>query len=335
MLARACCPWAALARTAAPSAAVASTSKVVPRRCASSSTQHKASQAYLSATHKDDAAPADVSAKLARFASATLATYARPPFILTRGKRCTVWDTQGREYLDFTGGIAVNALGHADEGVQRVMNEQAGQLVHSSNLYHNEWSGELALLIVRMTKQLGGLGFAPGSEAPETESASVSGSADASQPNPSSGLKVFLSNSGTEANEGALKFARKWGKQVGGDSKTEIVSFRNGFHGRSMGALSATWQEKYQKPFSPLIPDMVPATVNDIDSLQTVTNDKTCGVIIEPIQVRFVTLLTGYEADIRLCRAREAFLRRRRSSCELCASAATRLARFSSTMRFK
>lgn len=248
---------------------------------AQSTSQPRANTDYLTTTHSDEAPPKDVVDRLAKYASVSLATYARPPFILTKGKGCKVWDSSGREYLDFSGGIAVNALGHADEGVQKILAEQSGLLVHNSNLWHNEWAGELALMLVNKTKEFGGLGFEP-TPAEEIPSG------------PSPGLKVFFSNSGTEANEGALKFARKWGKGTTGQKgnvqqatdKVEIVSFRDGFHGRSLGALSATWQEKYQKPFEPLIPSMVPATLNDIESLQTVINEKTCGVIVEPIQVR-------------------------------------------------
>lgn len=104
-------------------------------------------------------------------------------------------------------------------------------------------------------------------------------------------LQVFFSNSGTEANEGAIKFARKWGKlqnMKNGEpnlDKIELVSFKDGFHGRSMGALSATWQTKYQAPFAPLVPGFVPGTFNSCDEIEKLITDKTCGVIVEPIQV--------------------------------------------------
>ncbi|KAG1060221.1 hypothetical protein G6F42_028042 [Rhizopus arrhizus] len=117
--------------------------------------------------------------------------------------------TLDRRYLDFTAGIAVTALGHSDPEVAQVLYDQANKLLHTSNLYHNEHAGALAKTMVETTRQHGG------------EWAS----------------KLFLANSGTEANEGALKFARKWGKQYSPD-KTEIVCFTNAFHGRSMGALS-------------------------------------------------------------------------------------------------
>ncbi|KAK4053955.1 acetylornithine aminotransferase [Microbotryomycetes sp. JL221] len=251
----------------------------------SSAVVSKANTDYLDATHSDSSVPQDVQQLIDSFAQVSLATYSRPPFIIVKGDKCTVWDSHGREYLDFSGGIAVNALGHSDKGVQQVMSDQSGVLVHNSNLYHNEWAGKLALKLAETTKQFGGLGFEP------------AGHGNKVQP---TGLKVFFTNSGTESNEGALKFVRKWGKLAqqssGGNAKAaapamdantdkvEIVSFRDGFHGRSLGALSATWQEKYQAPFAPLLPGLKPATLNDIDALQTVITEKTCGVIVEPIQ---------------------------------------------------
>lgn len=174
-----------------------------------------------------------------------------------------MYDAQGRTYLDFMAGIAVNALGHADPQVAQILHEQANTLLHLSNLYHHKWSGQLAKLLVEGTKEAGGM-------------------KDAS--------KIFFANSGTEANEGALKFARKWGKHAAKEynlqpeEKIELVSFNNAFHGRSMGALSATAQPKYQAPFAPLIPGCVYGTYNDIEALKTTITEKTCGVIIEPIQ---------------------------------------------------
>ncbi|GAA6020998.1 hypothetical protein JCM8202_003811 [Rhodotorula sphaerocarpa] len=265
----------------------------------------KACTDYLEPTHTDDHVPEDVVRKLERHAAVTLNTYARPPYILQRGKGCKLYDTHDREFLDFSGGIAVNALGHADEGVAKVIQDQARKLVHCSNLWHNEWSGELAYLLVQKTKELGGLGYAPGQ--PSTDEGE-------------GGLKVFFTNSGTESNEGAIKFMRKYGKLVSAeqnalgaekgltaptDEKVEIVSFRDGFHGRSMGALSATWQDKYQRPFSPLVPGFVPATLNDIDALEHVITDKTCGVLVEPIQ-----------GEGGILEASEDFLRALRRRCD-------------------
>ncbi|TIB34331.1 hypothetical protein E3P86_02842 [Wallemia ichthyophaga] len=227
--------------------------------------------AYIHPTHPDSPQPQATHDKLARYSRSVLNTYARPPIIFTRGSGLYLYDSQHRSYLDMSGGIAVNALGHADEGVARVMGEQAAKLVHNSNLYHNEWSGELAHLLTTLTKLHGGMGYQPNS-------------AD------SSGLKVFLANSGTEANEGALKFARVSGKaraeKVGVDAadKSELVCFRNAFHGRSMGGLSVTPNPKYQEPFAPLIPGVRVGDINDIHSLTSLVTEKTCGVIIEPVQ---------------------------------------------------
>lgn len=140
--------------------------------------------------------------------------------------------------------------------------------MHGSNLYHNAWAGELAGLLVESTIKHGGVGFAAGSTSPSSGS---------------SGAKVFFTNSGTEANEGALKFARKFGK--GGDErKHKIVCFTNAFHGRTFGALSATMQPKYQLPFAPLVPGFVEGELNNIEAVPTLVDEQTCGVIVEPIQ---------------------------------------------------
>ncbi|KAJ6510051.1 acetylornithine aminotransferase [Mycena vitilis] len=199
-------------------------------------------------------------------ATYVLPVYARPNFVLSHGHGSYVYDTAGKRYLDFSAGIAVNALGHADEGVVKVIAEQAGKLLHTSNVYHNEWAPRLAQLLVTLTQSEGGLGFARGS----TE--------------PSSGAKVFFSNSGTEANEGALKIARKVGKDRGGAGKMRIACFEGGFHGRSMGALSVTTNPKYQAPFAPLVPGIDVGRLNDIEGLEKLVTDETCAVIVEPIQ---------------------------------------------------
>ncbi|GAA5872218.1 hypothetical protein JCM3774_002299 [Rhodotorula dairenensis] len=300
-----CRRWPAPAAAAAAAAVRASSLHASARSLAA---KPKANTDYLEPTHTDDHVPADVQAKLARHAAVTLNTYVRPAFILTRGKGCKVWDSADREFLDFSGGIAVNALGHADEGVAKVVQDQSRKLVHSSNLWHNEWSGELAHLLVQKTKHFGGLGY------PQPPTPDANGSAD------DGGLKVFFTNSGTESNEGALKFVRKYGKLVSAarnaagaekgvtaptDEKFEIVSFRDGFHGRSMGALSATWQDKYQRPFAPLVPGFVPATLNDIEGINAAVTEKTCGVIVEPIQ-----------GEGGILEATEEFLRALRRRCD-------------------
>ncbi|KAI0307384.1 acetylornithine aminotransferase [Multifurca ochricompacta] len=197
-----------------------------------------------------------------------LPVYARPPIVLEHGKGSWVWDCDGRKYLDFTSGIAVNALGHADEGVSEVLRSQSSKLLHTSNVYYNEPSVVLASLLVSLTQREGGLGYPAGSQ----HSTSIPGA------------KVFFSNSGTEANEGALKVARKVGKDRGGASKTEIVCFQQSFHGRSFGALSVTSNRKYQDPFQPLVPGVRVGELNEFEGLEDLITENTCAVIVEPIQ---------------------------------------------------
>jgi acetylornithine aminotransferase len=224
-----------------------------------------------------------------------LPVYLRPPFVLSHGKGLKIWDTEGREYLDFSAGIAVNALGHADEELAEVMATEAKKILHASNVYHNEWAGKLAELLITLTQREGGLGYAagtfspPGIDAHTNADVAVDGtSASNSSPAPSTtipGAKIFFSNSGTEANEGALKIARKVGKDRGGAQKHAIVCFRNAFHGRSMGALSVTPNEKYQAPFTPLIPGVRVGNLNDLAELEgSLVGPDTCAVIVEPVQ---------------------------------------------------
>lgn len=223
--------------------------------------------------------PHHVSAQLERLSKYVINTYARPPIIFTRGRGSWIWDTSDRKYLDFSAGIAVNALGHGDPELARVMQEQASTLLHASNVYHNEWAGQLAELLVTLTHRDGGLGWSPRTDKHESESDLTA--------------KVFFANSGTEANEGAIKFARKvgkerWAAKTGGKwedaTKTRIVCFENAFHGRSLGALSITTNPKYQAPFAPLLPNVDVGKLNDVAQLETLVGEDTCGVIVEPIQ---------------------------------------------------
>ena len=175
-----------------------------------------------------------------------------------KGEGCYLWDVENRQYLDFTAGIAVNALGHCDPEMSRILYQQSQTLVHCSNLYYNPWIGQLSKLLVEKTREAGGMKDV---------------------------AKMFIANSGSEANEAALKFARKVGKTVQPDgSKSEIVSFNQSFHGRTFGALSATPNPKYQKPFSPMVPGCKYGNINDLDGVDNLVTDSTCGVIIEPIQ---------------------------------------------------
>jgi predicted acetylornithine/succinylornithine family transaminase len=176
--------------------------------------------------------------------------YRRSTFVIERGEGCTVFDTCGKSYLDFTSGIAVNALGHSHPQIQKAIVAQVNKIVHASNLYLTSPMLELAELLVSHS-------FAD---------------------------KVFFCNSGTEANEAALKFARKWAQKNSFPHKTRFLAFRNGFHGRTMGALSVTEKEQYRKPFAPLIEDVSFADFNDIESVKRLLNEDFCAVIVEPIQ---------------------------------------------------
>lgn len=179
-----------------------------------------------------------------------LQTYKRPDFVLESGEGVWLYDSDGHEYLDAGSGIAVNALGYQNQAIIGALRQAADSLIHVSNLYHTAPQALLA-------RDLCENSFAD---------------------------RVFFSNSGTEANEGALKFARKWAKTQGHTDKTGIVAFTGSFHGRTMGALACTATEKYRKPFEPLIGDVSFAQFNDLDSARQAITDKTCAVMIEPVQ---------------------------------------------------
>lgn len=169
-----------------------------------------------------------------------------------------MWDMENRHYLDFTAGIAVNSLGHADKRITRLIAHQAEILIHASNLYHNAWTPALSKLLISETQRQ-----SPGSSLSQ----------------------IFVSNSGSEANEAALKFARKVAYSKNPDSdQREILSFHGSFHGRTLGSLSATPNQKYQAPFGPMLPGFKYGEFNDIESLPSLITEKTCGVIVEPIQ---------------------------------------------------
>jgi len=178
-----------------------------------------------------------------------LQNYARYPLVLARGKGNSVYDTEGHRYLDFITGIGVNALGHAHPPIVKVMREQAGLMVHSSNLYYHQYQGPLAKRLVEM-----------------------------------SGLKrAFFCNTGTEAVEGALKMAKSHGRAID-HAKCEIVSLDNSFHGRTLGALSVTGQAKYRQDFEPLVPGVRFVPANDIAALEAAFSGRTAGMIVELIQ---------------------------------------------------
>ena len=180
-----------------------------------------------------------------------VSTYSRPLPVFTHGKGVYLFDTEGRRYLDFTAGIAVTALGHSDKQWVEAVSRQAGKLTHVSNLYHTEPHVELA-------QQLTESSFAD---------------------------RVYFCNSGTEANEAAFKFARKWARANHHTNvKTRIVAFEGSFHGRTTGSLAATSKTKYRSPFEPLMPGIDFATLNDIASAEKTITNETCAVIVEPIQ---------------------------------------------------
>jgi len=177
-------------------------------------------------------------------------TYRRAEMVLERGEGDYLYDTDGRRYLDFMAGIAVVALGHSDPEVAAAVAEQAATLTHVSNLFHTIPQVGLAQRLVEHS-------FAD---------------------------RVFFTNSGSEANEGALKFVRKWARARGGEGKHEIVAFGGSFHGRTMGALSTTYKAIYREPFAPLVPGVCFAPFNDLDAARALISDATCAVIVEPVQ---------------------------------------------------
>jgi len=176
-------------------------------------------------------------------------TYRRADIVLARGDGVYLFDTDGRRYLDFMSGIAVAALGHADPDVTAAVAQQAATLTHVSNLFHTIPQVGLARRLVTHS-------FAD---------------------------RVFFTNSGAEAIEGALKFARKWARGRG-PGKHEIVAFSGSFHGRTMGALSVTYKAAYREPFAPLVPGVCFAPFNDLDAAAAVISDATCAVLVEPVQ---------------------------------------------------
>lgn len=180
-------------------------------------------------------------------------TYRRPPMVFTKGRGCRLYDSQGREYLDFLAGIAVNALGYAHPRIVRVIRREAGRATHVSNLFHNPYQGAVAHKLANW-----------------------------------SGLdRVFFTNSGSEAVDGALKLARAYSHGKGTSPhtpKTRILALENSFHGRTFGALSITHTAKYREPFVPLVPDVEFVHFNDIADLEAKFNSSVCAVVIEPIQ---------------------------------------------------
>ena len=178
-----------------------------------------------------------------------LHTYNRFPITLDRGDGVYLYDTDGKKYLDFMAGIAVSGLGYGNVELKNALKEQIDNLLHSSNLYYNTTCGKAAEALRR-----------------------------------ASGMdRIFFTNSGAEANEGALKAARKyaWQKKSG---RFEFIAMKDSFHGRTMGALSVTEHPAYREPFEPLIPAISFAEFNNLESVKKLVNEKTCGIIVEPVQ---------------------------------------------------
>ncbi|AXW97878.2 succinylornithine/acetylornithine transaminase [Cronobacter sakazakii] len=176
--------------------------------------------------------------------------YAPAAFIPVRAEGSTLWDQEGKEYIDFAGGIAVNALGHAHPKLREALETQAAKIWHTGNGYTNE-------SVLRLAKRLIDATFAD---------------------------RVFFCNSGAEANEAALKLARKYAHDHYGAQKSGIVAFKNAFHGRTLFTVSAGGQPAYSQDFAPLPPQISHAVFNDLDSAAALINDDTCAVIVEPVQ---------------------------------------------------
>lgn len=180
-----------------------------------------------------------------------LGVYSRPPFVLAGGKGSTLYDTDGKAYIDCVAGIAVNSLGYDDPGVKQAIQEATSSgMFHVSNLYHTEPHARLAKFLCENS-------FAD---------------------------KVHFSLTGADANEGAFKFARRYAREHGHEEKYQILAFTNAFHGRLFGSLAATPRAKYQDPFKPLMPGVRFAEFNDLESARAQMDDSVCAIIVEPIQ---------------------------------------------------
>jgi acetylornithine/N-succinyldiaminopimelate aminotransferase len=204
-------------------------------------------------------------------------TYARFPLTLVRGEGCRVWDEDGKTYLDFIAGIAVCALGHCSPIVTEALERQSKELVHVSNLYYTRPQTELAQLLVENS-------FAD---------------------------RVFFCNSGAEANEAAIKLARRYANEKFGSQRHQIISMEDSFHGRTMATLSATGQEKVKAGYNPLLTGFKFVPFNDLKSLDQTLDESVCAVILEPIQGEGGVIVpdADYLKDVKaLCQDREVLL---------------------------
>ena len=192
-----------------------------------------------------------------------LGTYNRYPIVLTRGKGVFLYDLDDRRYLDFVSGLGVNALGHAHPRIVKTIREQAGKLIHVSNLYYHEYQGALAEKLCTLA----------GGASREVSSVGTSGGT----------FRAFFQNSGTEAIEGSIKLARLAGHRAGGEAKSRLVALEGSYHGRTFGALSLTGQEKHRKGFEPMLEEVTFVAQNDVEGLRAAVNDNTCAIVLEPI----------------------------------------------------
>ena len=177
-------------------------------------------------------------------------TYARVPICLVRGEGVRVWDSEGREYLDFAAGIAVVALGHCHPRVTGAIREAAATLIHVSNLFYTAPQTHLARLLCEQ----------------------------------SFGDRVFFCNSGAEANEAAIKLARKYSREQFASDRYEIIAMQNSFHGRTLATVTATGQEKYRHGFEPLMPGFKHVPYNDLRAVERALDNRTAAILVEPIQ---------------------------------------------------
>jgi len=204
-------------------------------------------------------------------------TYARLPVLFVRGQGCRLWDENGKEYLDFLAGIAVCNLGHSHPELAQVLCDQAKRLIHVSNLFFTEPQVKLAEELIRLS-------FAD---------------------------KVFFCNSGAEANEAAIKLARKYSKDRHGDGRFHVITMKESFHGRTLATLSATGQEKVHKGFEPLVEGFSFVDFNSVDAVEAAVTNKTCAVLVEPIQGEGGINIPnpGYLADLKtFCRKHDLLL---------------------------
>lgn len=190
----------------------------------------------------------------------------RLPVTFVRGLGCLVYDNSGREYLDMVAGIAVNLLGHAHPDVVAAITKQSGELIHTSNLYYTQPQIDLARRLVELSFP----------------------------------ARVFFSNSGAEANEAAIKLARKWGAR-NRDGAFEIITANGSFHGRTLAAVTAGGQHKYSDPFKPLPPGFVHVDFNDPEAIEATTNEKTVAVMLEPVmgEIGIIPAAPGYLKRVR------------------------------------